>query len=216
MQFPKKASFSPHFFSNLASKFHTPLCNITGGIDLDDAEEITSVKGYDYGNRRSLLLSSQSFVTRAEDLFSFTSSCSPTNSEKTDSQSPNTRLYIDCATELMERKSLHASETHCLILPWYLRSSTICISMEKLVEEVCDGVEILSSYWSLQSHSSPVDGLYAVLKRDLNQNRRMVGSKLWDMGWNKVFSSDDFDKVVIELEEIIFSCLIEELFRGQI
>lgn len=179
-----------------------------------DAEEHTLVKGYDSDAWRSLLLSSQSFVTRAEDLFSFISS-SPTKPENPESQSPNKRLYIDCATELIERKSLDALETQCIVLPCPLRISSICISMDNLVSEVCDGIEILSSYWSIESDTSPADGLYAVLKHDLNPNRGMVGSKLWDLGWNKGFSSDDVEKAVIQLEEIIWSCLIEEVSQGQ-
>lgn len=156
--------------------------------------------GFGTGDRiKSLLLSSPSFVSHVE------------QPKDVDFISASERLLIDYADELMECRTFHPSSNSVLVVG--LESLETQISLDNLLEDILKGVENLSSYSRLASNSFLMDGLYAMLKRDLSVNQKSV-SKIWDAGWTKGFCLEDAEHVVNEMEENVLGCLIEETLIG--
>jgi hypothetical protein len=154
-----------------------------------------------------LLLSSPSFLSRAEELF-YLNVRNP--SSINDLVVANVKLSLECANELIERKSLRDSHTVHPLLLTSVGNLRVCISIDNLVGEVCKGVENLRSYSNLAGESLPVDGIYAMLERDISCNG--VENAIWDFGWRHGFSVDDAEQVVNEIEKLLFDGLIEEVF----
>ncbi|KAF8388976.1 hypothetical protein HHK36_025660 [Tetracentron sinense] len=161
---------------------------------------------------KGLLLSSPSFLIFAEELFDLKvnqSTVLQTNGIK-DVKMVNTRLFLDCANEIMERKSLQTSRVDHSLLQTYLVNPTISISLDQLVEEVCDGIENLRSYSKLGGDEYPIDGLSIKLQRDLSCKGEVVNG-IWDLGWRNRFSSEEADQVVDEVGKQVLNELIEEI-----
>lgn len=162
-------------------------------------------------NLEAFLLSCPSFLSHAVELFDLNGSSS-TNFETSgidDLEVANGRLSLGCAIEIIERKSLIVSQIVHPLLLTPLSNVRVCISIDKLVEEVCKGVENLRSYRKLAGESLCVDSLYAMLKRDINCNG--VENAIWVVGWRHGFSDNDAEEVVNEIERLVFKGLIEEV-----
>ncbi|KAK1549698.1 hypothetical protein Q3G72_006390 [Acer saccharum] len=162
-------------------------------------------------NLKAFLLSSLAFLSHAEELFDLNvdSHIVLQTSGTNDFVISNERLSMDCANELMERRSLLNSKTsHPLLLTW-LRNSRIHLSLEELLEEICDGVETLRSYTELGGEKLSTDSLYAVLERDIGCNGIVSG--IWDLGWRNELSVDDTEKAVNDIEKLLLSGLINEI-----
>ncbi|KAH7572582.1 hypothetical protein JRO89_XS04G0277700 [Xanthoceras sorbifolium] len=158
-------------------------------------------------NLKAFLSSSPGFLSHAEELFDLNvdNHTNVRTSKTNDFVISNERLSIDSANEIMERRSIPDSKTsHPLLLTW-LRIPRIHLSLDDLLEEVCDGVETLRSYTKLAG-----DSLYAVLERDIGCNGIVSG--IWDLGWRNELSADDIEKVVNDIEKLLFSGLIDEIF----
>lgn len=169
----------------------------------------TDTKSCNQGtNLKALFLRSSSFLSQAEELFDLklngrtmlhTSCCN-------DPKTPNAKHLIDCAIELMKRKC-HPDIQVCNSLFLGYRSNTkIEISVEKLVEEVCDDIDTLTSYQTIRG----IDTLHAVLERDVW--RKEVSNGMWDLGWKNGFSRSESEEVVNDIEKLILNGLIEESF----
>jgi hypothetical protein len=168
----------------------------------------TDIKSFKSGtNLEALLLSSPSFLSRAEELF-YLNVRNP--SGISDLVVANVKLSLECANELIERKSLRDSQTiHPLSLA-SVGNLRVCISIDNLVGEVCKGIENLRSYSNLAVECLPIDGTYAMLERDISCNG--VENAIWDVDWRHAFSGDDAEQVVNEIEKLLFDGLIEEVF----
>ncbi|KAF8034354.1 hypothetical protein BT93_C0604 [Corymbia citriodora subsp. variegata] len=157
---------------------------------------------------KAILLNDPSFIAHAQDLFEF-GQC-PTvleGFEKSYSGLANERLYLDFAKELIDRKNLQACQKFLLItLPG---TSRICISMDKLLEEICDGIDNLNDRREFASAELSVDGLYAVLKRDIWS--KGVANGTWESGWGNGYSLHDAEQVLNDIEKVVFSWLIDEM-----
>lgn len=197
-----------------------PLSPKHEGGDKTTAEEACShishsrkdIKSFKTGsNLRALLLSSPSFLRRVEELFDLNESSSAIlrTPDIDDLVVANHRLSFECANELIERKSLRVSQAvhHSLLMR--MGQFRACISIGKLVEEVCNGVENLRSYSKLTGGSLPADSLLAMLGRDINCNG--VENGIWELGWRHGVSVDDAEQVVNEIETLVFNGLIEEV-----
>ncbi|KAF5482018.1 hypothetical protein F2P56_002619 [Juglans regia] len=172
----------------------------------------TDIKSSKTGsNLRTLLLSSPSFLSRVEELFDLNESSSAIlqTPDIDDSIVANHRLSLECANELIERKGLRVTQAvhHSLLMR--VGQFRACISIDKLVEEVCNGVENLRSYSKLTGGSLPVDSLFAMLGRDINCNG--VENGIWELGWMHEVSLDYAEQVVNEIETLVFNGLIEEV-----
>lgn len=125
----------------------------------------TDIKSFKSGtNLEALLLSSPSFLSRADELF-YLNVRNPSGIN--DLVVANVKLSLECANELIERKSLQDSQTVHPLLLTSVGNLRVCISIDNLVGEVCKGIENLRSYSNLACESLPVDGIYAMLERDI-------------------------------------------------
>ncbi|KAL5572644.1 hypothetical protein UlMin_022241 [Ulmus minor] len=161
---------------------------------------------------RIALLNSPSFLSHAEELFDLntnSSSILPT-SFVDDFWASGTRLFLDCANELLERKSFQYSQTVHPPLSASVGKSGLCISLKVLVEETCNGIETITNDSKLAVQNLSVDSLYEMLERDL-MSKGMVNA-IWDCGWRTGFSFDEAEQVVNEVEKLVLTGLIEEVF----
>ncbi|KAK2645665.1 hypothetical protein Ddye_020860 [Dipteronia dyeriana] len=162
-------------------------------------------------NLKAFLSSSLAFLSHAEELFDLNvdSHTAVQTYGTNDFVISNERLSMDCANELMKRRSLPDLKTsHPLLLPW-LRNSRIHLSLEELLEEICDGVETLRNYTKLANEKLSTDSLYAVLEKDIGCNGIVSG--IWDFGWRNELSADDTEKAVNDIEKLLLSGLIDEI-----
>ncbi|KAI3417020.1 uncharacterized protein J3R85_014867 [Psidium guajava] len=172
----------------------------------------TSEHEESYKRRRcakAILLNDPSFIAHAQELFEF-AQC-PTvleGFEKSYSGSVDERLYLDFAKELIDRKSLQACQRSDFLLTTLQGTSGICISMDKLLEEICDGIDNLNDCCVCASAELSVDGLYVVLTRDIWSKGMTNGT--WESGWRNGYSLHDAEQVVNDIEKVLFSWLIEE------
>lgn len=160
---------------------------------------------------KALLLNSSSFTTLAEEFFHLDSSFSnilPTP-DMYDSEATDPKLLLDYANELIEIRSLPDTQTRHPVLPTYMKTSRT-ISIDQLVDEVCNGVASLGGYADLALNKLPADCLYAILERDIMCRGVVCG--IWDLGWRCGFSVKDAEQAVNDLEKLLVSDLIDEVF----
>lgn len=159
----------------------------------------------DEDNLKSLLLSSPSFLSLVEELFDLSSNTSTEiqTSCMDGFGTSNMNLSLDCANELVERKSSQYSHR----LHPNLR---LCITLEDLMEEICNGIETLRNYSKLASENPPVDSLYSILERDMMCKGVVNG--IWESGWTSDCYLDEAGQVVNDIEKLILSGLVEEVF----
>ncbi|GMI97732.1 hypothetical protein HRI_003442500 [Hibiscus trionum] len=121
----------------------------------------------------------------------------------------DTRLSLDCANEIVQRKS--HPDSQMIHSPWssLVGNAKRHIPLDHLLKETCNGVEALRSYTELAGENYPTDSLYAMLERDINHSEALSG--IWDLGWKKGFSVDDTIQVVEDIEEQLLRGLIAEI-----
>ncbi|XP_022873992.1 uncharacterized protein LOC111392830 isoform X2 [Olea europaea var. sylvestris] len=156
---------------------------------------------------RSLLLSNASFLCHVEELFD-TRTCGPTSCPTTLLQGYellDTDLLLDCANEMLERKRLQWMIT---TYPLSQTRSRCFSSLDRLVREICDGIEDLRSYSKLSSEINIADVIYSMLDRDLWCKRDLIGA--WDVGWRTGYTSEGVDEVVADIEKLVLSEIVED------
>ncbi|XP_023003402.1 uncharacterized protein LOC111497022 [Cucurbita maxima] len=157
-------------------------------------------------NLKALLLRSSSLLCHAGELFDLNlngRTMLQAASRCNDPDSPNTKPFIDCAIELIEHKSQVANS----LLLGYSSNTKTQISIEKLVEEVCNNIDTLTSY----HENLHVDTLATVLERDLYCKKLMNGT--WGFGWKNGFSRSESEEIVNDTEKLILNELIDEFFK---
>ncbi|KAI3877714.1 hypothetical protein MKW98_020195, partial [Papaver atlanticum] len=163
-------------------------------------------------NMKEFFLSSASFVNYAEDLFDLNVNqllvLQTTSFE--DVGMIKSRLYLDCANELMEHKSRWNSQSRHPLVKTRFANSRVSISLDGLVEEICNEMEILKSNSKDDGDSIvPVDKLHKMLEIDLKR-KEMLGNGGWDLGWTSGFSVDDAEHMIGKVENEVLSELIDE------
>ncbi|XP_019191918.1 PREDICTED: uncharacterized protein LOC109186411 isoform X2 [Ipomoea nil] len=157
---------------------------------------------------RSLLLSSASFLSQAEELFgtdawqpgaasSFKHDCSQNGTVET-------KLLLDCACELLSNKKAQCTLSFD---PLSVRRSGDGVSLDMLVSEICEVIEGLRSYED-PAGALGVDTLCSLTRKD--QWCKGVVSGTWDLGWSKGFSSDEVEKIIGEIEKQVLCGMIED------
>ncbi|XP_022927066.1 uncharacterized protein LOC111434002 [Cucurbita moschata] len=157
-------------------------------------------------NLKALLLRSSSLLYHAGELFDLNlngRTMLQAASRCNDPDTTNPKPFIDCAIELIERKSQVANS----LLLGYSSNTKTQISIEKLVEEVCNDIDTLTSYHK----NLHVDTLATVLERDLYCKKVMNGT--WDFGWKNGFSRSESEEIVNDTEKLILNELIDEFFK---
>ncbi|KAK4343443.1 hypothetical protein RND71_036537 [Anisodus tanguticus] len=157
---------------------------------------------------RCLLLSSESFLSRAEEL-SDTDAWEPTlwKTISIDKKMPKSTLVLDCANELLEIKRYQ----HALAIyknPVNM-SKVLSISFDKLMNEICDSIEVLKSYTKVDGNALSVDTIYALHERDISFNG--VVSTTWDLGWRNAFTLDEVEQVVTDIEKHVLNEIIDDV-----
>ncbi|XP_050269550.1 uncharacterized protein LOC126713744 isoform X2 [Quercus robur] len=207
------------------SNSQSSLSDVTPVSPKHEMDEKTVEEAYDYilhsrkdiksfksgNNLKHFLLSSPSFLTHAEELFDL-DVCTPTillTSCTSDFIEANVRLSLECANELIERKSLRGSQTVHPLLLTHEGNLRVCTSVDKLLEEVCSVVESLRRYSKFGGELLPQDSLYSMLERDISCNG--IENGIWDFSWRYEFSADDAEQVATEIEKLVFCELIEEV-----
>ncbi|XP_042488165.1 uncharacterized protein LOC122068385 [Macadamia integrifolia] len=158
---------------------------------------------------RSLLLRSPPFLSSVEEFFHLNVN-KPIALEKAGIEevgTTNSRVLLECANELLERKSLIRSQVVVPLL--WIPNQRFDVHFDRLVEEVCNGVEDLKNYSKGGGNVLLMDSLYVMLERDLRGNG-LVLTSLWDLGWKNGFSMDETGEVVGEVEKQLLDGLIEE------
>ncbi|KAI4376612.1 hypothetical protein MLD38_014354 [Melastoma candidum] len=155
-------------------------------------------------DRKGLLWSDSTFLTHLEDLFGSFGICPtiPKIVEKHQPHSVHDKLYLDCANEFVERKNLH-----CISFAsrGFSLSST---SMDKLIEEVSNGINNLNGWCKFADGHLSADEFQALLKRDVWSKGFASGT--WEFGWKDGFSGEDVEEVVSDTEKMVLGWLIEE------
>ena len=214
-------SFVEHFDNSKSSVCDVTLVTIDdqnkrrsiGEVDDDPIIPIgTNSESFMRGTSlKTLLLSSPAFLNHAEELFHLHVNV-PKTSQKfgiSDFTDANTRLSLDCANEIVRRRSFPDSQIVHPPLLTLVGNAKSHISLDHLLKETCDGVEALRSYSELAGENYPTDSLYAMLERDIKRSEVLSG--IWDLGWRKGFSVDDKMQVVDDIEKQLLSGLIEEI-----
>nr|GMD86663.1 uncharacterized protein LOC109175068 isoform X1 [Ipomoea batatas] len=157
---------------------------------------------------KNLLLSNTSFLSHAEELFDIYAwqpvELKPDSSH---SETPETKLLLDCASELLESKKLQITLSVDTLPKKPIRSQ-VHISLDKLVAEICYGIETLRSYKDLTATLS-ADTLFALVERDLQCNVAVSGGA-WDLGWRKGFTYDEVEHVVADMEKLLLGGILED------
>ncbi|KAL3535739.1 hypothetical protein ACH5RR_004200 [Cinchona calisaya] len=165
---------------------------------------------------RNLLLDSSSFLNHAEELFE-THACQPIMSHITglhDYGTADTKLLIECAKELLEHKSFQCRVAVDPLARIHIKLSKTCISLDRLINEICDGIEYLRSYCKLARKTIVVDSLSAMLQNDMWCKGMVNGT--WDFGWRNGFTLDEIDQVVVDIEQKIWSGILEDVLTDMV
>lgn len=149
-----------------------------------------------------LLLTSQSFIEHAEKFLNLDVDCSKLLPKSETKQISNLILYLDCANEVTERKSLQGSQAVNPLLLTCAGNQRLHISLGRLVDEVCSAIEQLTCY----SEKVGSDNIYEMMERDIKGN-----NGIWNWGWRHGFSADESEQVVNEVENLVLGGLIEEI-----
>ncbi|KAK4368402.1 hypothetical protein RND71_012194 [Anisodus tanguticus] len=201
--FPPESSVpSIHCVSDVKLQEHTN-CNLN--LDFIENENFNSG-----ASTRYLLLSSESFLRQSEELFE-TDVWEPTIRQTTsvDHEISNSTLLLDCANELLEIKR---SQCALAVDPLSLKAikmRKISISFDKLLNEICDGIEVLRSYNKVAGKNLSADALYVLLERDL-WCKGVVGST-WDLGWRTGLTNNEVEQVVTDIEKYLLTGFIDDL-----
>ena len=160
-------------------------------------------------NSRYLLLRSASFLNHVEELFDTGTHDSTVFRSSVDSEGLYDALLLDCAKEILERKSLSCRSTRNLWSQNLLRRPKYHSSIEQLVEEIADIIEDLQNYSEDCGNIVVADSIYPMLDKDLRRNEEVTGA--WDSGWRKGYAMEAVDEVMHEVEEQVLSEIVADV-----
>ncbi|CAN4094377.1 unnamed protein product [Withania somnifera] len=176
-----------------------PLMEHNGYQSHPDSTEKESLKA----TTRHILLSNESFLSRAEELFD-TDAWEPTVWKiiSVNNEMPNSTLVLDCANELLENKR---SQYTLATSKKPVNMSRLSISFDKLLNEICDAIEVLKSYTKVDGNNA----IYAVHERDLSCSGMV--STTWDLGWRNAVSLNEVEQIVTDIEKRVLNGIIDDV-----
>ncbi|RWV94859.1 hypothetical protein GW17_00042565 [Ensete ventricosum] len=224
---------SPTMLADYMNKDHNIFCEATSknnqdgkdyglkeAIQLPDCNKVDAAAAGTEDELKNVFLSSRSFVGCAKQFFNVDAT-EPVyhRSESADELAKcDSKLLLDISEELMTRK--YHQQKHQLGHPLMQAKSwsrITYLSIDKLVEEVIDGIRKLS-HSKLDSIATSEDSLYIRLERELTCKDTAINS-VWDIGWDNRICPEEAEQVVEELGKQILSSLIQEsaleLIQGQ-
>ncbi|CAL0313868.1 unnamed protein product [Lupinus luteus] len=169
---------------------------------------INSLHAKEGAELKHFLLTSQSYISHAERLFNLDVDCPEIfQKDETNEINANLRLYLDCANEFTELKSLQESQAVRSFALTCAGNSMLHISLCKLVEEIYNAIENMKLYSEKSEGKLFLENLYAMMEKDMKCNGVINGT--WELGWSHGFSGEEIDLVVSEIESMLVSGLIE-------
>lgn len=159
---------------------------------------------------KALLLSNSLFNTHVEELFNIqiNPDSTPILVDESDQDLENTRLLIDCANEVLELKSSHFLLAYVPLPRTYTTKSRELVTLDCLMEEVCNAIEHLRCYLRPKNDEFPSDDLYDLQDRDLR-----FKSGTWAVGWRSMCTQEEVEQVIGEIDKFVLGKLIEEVLR---
>ncbi|CAH9078777.1 unnamed protein product [Cuscuta epithymum] len=154
---------------------------------------------------KNFLLSSTPFLTRAEELFHACTWEPVVKPVYLNDEMPDTKVLLDCASELLDNKYTQ-SKMSSDRLP--IRSRACIIPLDKLVAEICDGIDTLISYRDLTTDAPCVDASSALIERDLWCKGAV--RRACDLGWREGFTCNEVENVVADMEKLLLSGILED------
>ena len=159
-----------------------------------------------------LLLSSKSFLTRAQELYRINAPHPIHHHTKgiEEEVTRNAKFFLDCGNELMARKS-HKHE----LMMYPTSQAQMCgltasFTLHQLAEEISCRIRTLTSYTKADRNITSNDVLYLGLERDLTCND-VSANAMWDIGWLNWGCPEEAVQLVCEVEESILSLLVAEV-----
>ncbi|KAI3714614.1 hypothetical protein L6452_21572 [Arctium lappa] len=125
-----------------------------------------------------------------------------------DSEPASLDLLHDCVNEFFDH------ENHRHSNPFHQTSvlkSRVCISEDQLTREIVNGVKNLRNYSEISNENSNADTVSGLLERDLTWNSMGVG--VWNSGWKDGCTLDEVEEVILDLEKILLSRLIDDMLK---
>lgn len=125
-----------------------------------------------------------------------------------DSEPASFDLFHDCVNEFFD----HENQRH--MNPFHQTSvlkSRICISEDGLTREIVNGIENLRNYGKISNENSNADTVSGLLERDLSWSSMGVG--VWNSGWKDGCTLDEVEEVILDLEKILLSKLIDDMLK---
>ncbi|TMX04912.1 hypothetical protein EJD97_004023 [Solanum chilense] len=180
---------------------------INCNINLDFTENVNFNSG---ATTRYLLLSSESFLCQSKELFE-TDVWEPTVWQTTsiDHEIADSTLLLDCANELLENKRSQCALAVNPLSMKAIKMRKFYVSFEKLVNEICDGIEVLRSYNKVAGKNLSADALYPLLERDLWC--KGVAGSAWDLAWRTGLTKNEVEQVVTDIEKYLLAAFIDDL-----
>ncbi|WOL02181.1 hypothetical protein Cni_G10900 [Canna indica] len=159
---------------------------------------------------KDLFLSSQSFLSCAKKFFRIDTTHIYNQTKSTDMvRKSDSKLLLDISEELMVRKYHRHKRTIHPLMNGQSCGRITYFSIDKLVEEISDGIQKLMNYSKLDNFDSSEGSLYLRLERELMCKDTAINS-VWDIGWDHWICLEEADLVVEEVGKYILSWLIEE------
>ncbi|XP_039123518.1 uncharacterized protein LOC120260143 [Dioscorea cayenensis subsp. rotundata] len=148
---------------------------------------------------KGILLSSQTFLKDAQKFIS-PNGHQPIYRRKNieAAGARDAKLFLDCAIELMARKS-HQKEL-------------FYHSLDPLLSEISRAFEKLTTYNAIDADATYEDTLYVRLEKDLKCKDILINS-MWDVGWSYCVCIEEVQQVVHIVGEFILFWLIEEIAK---
>ncbi|KAL9242354.1 hypothetical protein vseg_016363 [Gypsophila vaccaria] len=151
---------------------------------------------------QTLLLSSLSILNNPEDLFDM-----QLFTDLVPFDVGRDRFLIDYANEVIRLRSSDISPYYLPQKPFHTKETRNLPPFDRLLEDIGNGLEDLKRYHRSDSDDTFCsDNLYLILDRDLR-----FKNGVWETGWRTMFSRDEFEAVVRQVDRIILGKLIEEV-----
>jgi hypothetical protein len=159
-----------------------------------------------------LLLSNQSFLSRAAEMTGIGTYDHLTNQYKAGTIKPETKnreLYLDTASEQLERKHDQRNRLCYAGFQGGKRRATAYFSLEALLIDISNGIRKLNSYGPIDTCSGTTENLHMKLERDLRCTEASINGA-WDMGWEDWVCMEETECLVRDAGEDILWLLVEE------
>ncbi|KAK4397009.1 hypothetical protein Sango_1537500 [Sesamum angolense] len=175
-------------------------------LKLDDMKDCKSMT-----QTRYLLLTSVSFLNRADELFDL-GTCNSRllqTAQSPDREMFDASLLLECAKEILELKSLHCTRSVNPLSQNLRKKPKYHLSLEQLVGEISDVIENLKNYSKSCGDVILVDSINSMLERDLRWNGKLICA--WDLGWKNGLTMDEVNEVVNDVEKLVFGEIVDDL-----